>query len=203
MEKVIYRGDIFTDCGGGGGLTLDLTKGLASQTISTEPFVDYQYSLTERGHQTFSSINEASKKYSSKVNLALSIHAIEHTEDSLAYLKSIHKLLTKNGVAIVFSPNNDDILLKLYPKKYAPFFYRTIHSYYFIKESLEILLKKAGFSGASKFYYQVFGISNTLNWLKQKKTINNFKLDGISTVFDFTWNNHLEKLGQAYNVGVI
>jgi hypothetical protein len=33
--------------------------------------------------------------------------------------------------------------------------------------------------------------------------MDNFKLDGISTVFDFTWNNHLEKLGQAYNVGVI
>jgi hypothetical protein len=91
----------------------------------------------------------------------------------------------------------------LYPEKYAPFFYRTIHSYYFNGEGLEILLKKAGFSGASKFYYQVFGISNTLNWLKQKKTMDNFKLDGISNVFDFTWNNHLEKLGQAYNVGVI
>lgn len=203
ISPLLKRGDIVADCGCGGGSMLDLTKGLASETLAIEPFGGYHSSLTERGHQTFSSINEASKKYSSKVNLALSIHVIEHTDDPLAYLKSIHKLLTKNGVAIVFTPNNDDILLKLYPEIYAPFFYRTVHNYYFSGEGLEILGKKAGFANASKFYYHEFGISNTLNWLKQKKATGNSMLDGITNEFDFAWKNLLEKSGQSYNVGVI
>ncbi|MFN4853874.1 MAG: class I SAM-dependent methyltransferase [Bacteroidota bacterium] len=203
VSPFLKRGDIVADCGCGGGSMLDLTKGLASQTIAIEPFKGYHSSLKERGHHTFSSISEASRKYTSKVNLALSIHVIEHTINPLTYLKGIYKLLTNNGVAIVFTPNNDDILLKLYPQLYAPFFYRTVHNYYFTGEGLEMLGRKAGFSDASKFYYHEFGISNTLNWLKEGKAMGNSKLEGISIEFDLAWKNLLENTGQSYNVGVI
>lgn len=203
IGKYVKRDTVVADCGCGGGSMLDLIKGISAKTIGIEPFQGYHQSLKDRGHHTFSSIKEALAEYNSKVDLALSIHVIEHTENPLDYLKSIYKLLSKNGVAVVFTPNLDDILMKIHPEVYAPFFFRTVHNYYFTGESLEILGLKAGFSETTKFYYHEFGISNTMNWLKLGEAKGNLMLNGINYEFDEVWKNMLEKTGQSYNVGVV
>lgn len=199
----LKRGDVIADCGCGGGSMLDLIKGMAGKTIAVEPFFGYHESLTERQHIPYSSITDALNDHSGKVDLALSIHVIEHTDDPLIYLTEIYKLLKPNGKAIVFTPNLDDVLLKIHPEAYAPFFYRTVHNYYFSGDSLELLGKKAGFKTASKFYYQEFGLGNTVGWLKHNKAKGNLAVDGINTEFDANWKKYLEESGQAYNVGVV
>jgi 2-polyprenyl-3-methyl-5-hydroxy-6-metoxy-1,4-benzoquinol methylase len=203
IAKYLKRGMIVADCGCGAGSMLDLIKGYSKETIGVEPFIDYHRSLKLRGHIPFASIEEANQFYNEKVDLGISIHVIEHTKDPLSYLKSIFNLLKKDGVLILFTPNLDDILLKLIPKIYQPFFFRKVHNFYFTGESLEILGQDAGFSSSNKFYYHEFGFSNFTNWIK----------NGNGNEEDFYYNNSdlmnemlriiLEQTGQSYNVGVI
>lgn len=199
----LKRGYTVADCGCGGGSMLDLIKGVAGTTIAIEPFIGYHASLRDRKHLPYNSITNALNEHSGKVDLALSIHVIEHTEDPLSYLKEIYNLLKPGGVSVVFTPNLDDVLLKLYPEKYAPFFYRTVHNYYFTGESLEILGKQAGFKKADKFYYHEFGFANLVNWLKDGKGMGNVEINGIDSGIDANWKIWLEETGQSYNVGVV
>ena len=203
IARHLQRGMKVADCGCGAGSMLDLISGLAKKTVAIEPFLGYHDSLQQRGHEVFSSIESAHQHHAESVDLALSIHVIEHTYDPLDYLKQIYKLLKKGGKVVLFTPNLDDILLKLAPETYAPFFYRKVHNYYFSGESLEIFGKSAGFAKARRFYYQEFSIGNTFNWLKDGRATGNGAFDCISPAMDKNWISFLEASGQSYNVGVV
>lgn len=203
IKKEIKRGQIIADCGCGAGSMLDLLSGFSKELIAIEPFEGFHNSLSQRSYKVFSTIEEANKVYNAKVDLSLSIHVIEHTESPFDYVRGIFHLLNDNGVAIIITPNLDDILLKLYPQAYAPFFYRIVHNYYFTGAGLEILGLKAGFRKASCFYYQEFGISNMIQWLKEGKPKGNNNFEVINETIDLHWKHFLETTGQSYNVGAV
>ena len=112
----LKRGITIADFGCGGGSNLDLLKGLSSLTIAIEPFIGYKKSLTDRGHLYFSSTKEVLKIYSGKIDLGISIHVIEHTKNPAKYLGDIYNALSRNSNLILFTPNLNDILLKLVPR---------------------------------------------------------------------------------------
>ncbi len=203
IAPVLKRGDVVADCGCGGGSMLDLVKGIAKETIAIEPFQGYHTSLKERGHQPFASITEAAKATGGKVDLGLSIHVIEHTEDPVSYLREIHSLLNEKGKLILFTPNLDDIFLKLIPAEYEPFFFHTVHNYYFSGNSLKIMAEKAGFAKTTIFYYHEFTFGNAIAWLRDKTAKGNIGFDCLGDHFDLEWRDFLEKSGQAYSVGAI
>lgn len=203
IAKYLKRGDIVADCGCGAGSMLDLVGGFADTTVAIEPFLGYHQSLKQRGHQPFTSIKDAISKFRGSVDLALSIHVIEHTDDPLAYLTDIYNLLTENGKAIIFTPNLDDILLKIHPEAYQPFFFRKVHNFYFTGKSLEIMGKKVGFKNANRFYYQEFGIGNIFEWLRENKPKGNIGFECLDNYINSQWIKFLEESGQSYNVGVV
>ena len=203
INNHLDRNSIVVDCGCGGGSTLDLIKGLVKKTYAVEPFVGFHKSLKKRGHEVFSYVDEANKLIKQKPNLALSLQVIEHVEDPLDYLKSIKKLLDKNGKLIVFTPNLNDIMLKLDFKNYAPFFFRTVHNYYFTAESLIKLGLEAGFKKYEVLFYHNFGLDNTINWIKFNKPMGNTLVDGIDSNINKSWRKYLETTGQSYNVGLV
>lgn len=202
ISEYLSRNSIVIDCGCGGGSLLDLVGGLSKKTIAVEPYKGYHNSLIERGHEVFPSLNKAMAS-NVKANLALSMQVIEHTENPLEYLKDIFDLLEVGGKLILFTPNLNDIMLKLDFETYAPFFFRTVHNYYFTAESLEILGKEAGFDVCKTLYYQDFGLDNAIYWLRDKKPCKNLNIEGIDNSANSNWKNYLEATGQSYNVGIV
>ncbi len=203
ISSHLQRGMTVIDCGCGAGSMLDLVSGIAGSTIAVEPFIGYHSSLSQRGHEVFDSLESAHQCHRGDADLALSIHVIEHTYNPMDYLKDIFKLLKPGGKLVLFTPNLDDILLKLSPEAYAPFFFRKVHNFYFSGDGLELLGIQAGFSKAQKFYYQEFNLGNTLNWLKKGIATSNGDFSCITSEMDRNWKTFLESSGQAYNVGVV
>jgi 2-polyprenyl-3-methyl-5-hydroxy-6-metoxy-1,4-benzoquinol methylase len=203
IAEHLRRGQVIADCGCGAGSMLDLLKGFSKRMIAIEPFRGYHSSLKSRGYKTYNSCREALLKEKQKVDLALSIHVIEHTFEPQQYLEEIYSLLSPTGKAIIITPNLNDILLKLYPEVYSPFFFRTVHNYYFTGKSLELLGDIVGFKRAKCFFYQEFGIGNIFTWLKEKQALGDIKFEFISKDIDENWKRYLEFSGQSYNVGVV
>lgn len=70
---------------------------------------------------------------------------IEHLKNPLEYLKAAKKLLKKNGILLITTPNNNSPLRFLFGPKWSV--YNTpSHYYFYSKKSLGRLLKKAGFN---------------------------------------------------------
>lgn len=203
ISKHINRDTVVADCGCGGGSLLDLVKGMVSKTIGIEPYLGYHSSLKERGHTVFQSVESAVASSVTKPDLALSIQVIEHTYDPLEYLKNIFNLLGDNGKLILFTPNLNDVMLKLHFEAYAPFFFRTVHNYYFTAESLIKLGLEVGFKKHETLFYHDFGMDNAIYWLRDNAPRKDLPIEGIDAYANKFWKNYLESTGQSYNVGVV
>ena len=194
IEK--FRNKVVLDFGCGGGSFLDLIQGVASKTIAVEPFTGYHKSLRERGHDVYSSIDDC-KTFINSIDIIISFGVIEHINDPLSYLKSARELLVQGGQLFIETDNLDDILVKLDFKEFGPFYYRTVHSWYFDGNGLAGLCKTAGFSEIEKGYRHGFGLSNTLLWLKERAPRGTSKLEFITEEIDYNWIQMLEKTGMA------
>ncbi|MCK9403268.1 MAG: class I SAM-dependent methyltransferase [Chitinophagaceae bacterium] len=203
ISKHINRGTVVADCGCGGGSLLDLVKGMVSKTIGIEPYLGYHASLKERGHEVFQSVEKAVASDVIKPDIALSIQVIEHTYNPLEYLKNIFTLLNDSGKLILFTPNLNDVMLKLHFDIYAPFFFRTVHNYYFTAESLVKLGIEAGFKNHEILYYHDFGLDNAMHWLRDNAPKKKLQIGGIDKSANKFWKGYLESTGQSYNVGVL
>ena len=194
IEK--FRNKVVLDFGCGGGSFLDLIKGVAAKTIAVEPFIGYHKSLRERGHDVYCSIDEC-KAFTGSVDIIISFGVIEHINDPLSYLQSARELLVKGGKMYIETDNLDDILVKLDFKEFGPFYYRTVHSWYFDGKGLAGLCNTAGFTDVEKEYRHDFGLSNTLLWLKERVPKGTARLEYITDEIDYNWIQMLEKTGMA------
>ena len=202
IQHMLKRGGVVADCGCGGGSLLDLVRGWAAETIAIEPFEGFHTSLRDRGHKVASSISQAAIAYEGRVDLALSFHVIEHTEDPVAYLLDIYSLLRPGGRAFVLTPNLDDILLKINFEAFAPFFFREVHNLYFNARALEWTARSARFKVTRSVHYHEFGLSNAFHWLRDQRPRGNTPMPGIDGKIDGAWRTYLEESGQANNVAV-
>lgn len=194
IEK--FRDKIVLDFGCGGGSFLDTIKGIAKKTIAVEPFVGYHESLKSRGHEVYSDIKECIH-LNGTIDIIISFGVIEHINEPLEYLLNAFNALKTSGKMFIETDNLDDILVKLGFKEFQPFYYRTVHSYYFNTKSLKDLALKAGFNKILVGHRHGFGISNTIKWLNERKPAGLIKLDFITQEIDFAWVQMLENSGMA------
>lgn len=194
IEK--FRDKVVLDFGCGGGSFLDSIKGIAKKTIAVEPFVGYHESLKSRGHEVYSDVKDCSSLIST-IDIVISFGVIEHINEPLDYLANSYDLLKTNGKMFIETDNLDDILVKLGFKEFEPFYYRTVHSYYFTAKSLKELAQKAGFNEIIVGHRHGFGISNTIKWLNDRKPGGLNKLEFITPEIDFSWVKMLENTGMA------
>ena len=197
------RESVVADCGCGAGSLLDLIRGMARETIAIEPFAGYHDDLKRRGHTTYSDLPQAVSQCKASVDLALSIHVIEHTTDPVGYLRHIHDLLKPGGTAIIVTPNLNDILLALDPTRFAPFFFRRVHNYYFTLRALRHAIGMADLVEEAPIYLHEFGISNCLLWLKNGAPSGRTPIPHMSSELDAVWQKSLESQGLANQVGIV
>lgn len=200
----LQRGQRIADCGCGGGSFLDLVRGQASETIGIDPFTGYHPSLRERGHRVFAGIPEAQAAgVDGTVDLAVSFHVIEHTPDPVEFLRGIGRLLRPGGIAVLLTPNLDDILMRVHFDAFAPFFFRTAHNLYFTADALAWTAAQAGLQLRARIHHHTFGLANTMLWLRDRRPPGGAPLPGISPAADGYWKSYLESSGQSDTVGIV
>jgi 2-polyprenyl-3-methyl-5-hydroxy-6-metoxy-1,4-benzoquinol methylase len=86
-----------------------------------------------------------SKIKGQKYSVITFFQVIEHLKNPLDYLKASKKLLKKNGILLITTPNNNSPLRSLFGSKWSV--YNTpSHYYFYSKKSLGRLLRTAGFN---------------------------------------------------------
>jgi len=95
---------------------------------------------------------------------------LEHIGDPKKYLLEIKRVLKRGGRIIIVVPNVDDVLFRLYDiPGFRTFYFTPAHQFYYSKETLSDLLKKAGFSEFVISPIQRYDLSNHMHWLQNGK----------------------------------
>ncbi len=201
--QFIPRDSVIVDVGCGGGSLLDILKGISLKSIGIEPFIGYHQSLLNRGHIVFKNIDECLNEYNEKCDVVLSNHVIEHVNDPFDFVNKLSKLTKNSGKIIITTPNYFDILLTINFDKFSPFFFRTVHNFYFSAKSLSFIATQCNLKIIKIFYYHDFGLSNTLFWLRDGIPNGNVVMNGIDSLTEQYWRLYLENSGQSNNIGII
>jgi len=166
---------VVADCGCGGGSLLDLVnKKTGGRTIASEPYIGYHQSLADRGHEVHPTVEAALiHGLGGSADIALSFHVIEHVIDPVVCLSAMRRLVRPGGIAVILTPNWDDILMKVDPDHMEPFFYHE------------------------------FGLANTLLWLRDGKPAGHARCPWVDETMDASWRKNLERIGNANNVGIV
>ena len=195
IEK--FRNRVVADIGCGGGSFLDSISGIAQKTVGIEPYVGYHSSLTQRGHEVYSSTQESLHKLEKCVDVIISFGVIEHTDNPLEYLNDAYSLLKKGGKIYLETDNLDDFLIKMNILEFEQFFYRTAHFWYFERNSLRRIMEIAGFKNISEGFRHGYDLSNAFMWMKDRVPTGTDKVKNISSFCNDTWKRFLEESGKA------
>jgi 2-polyprenyl-3-methyl-5-hydroxy-6-metoxy-1,4-benzoquinol methylase len=95
------------------------------------------------------------------------IEVIEHLTDPLSFMKNVSKLLNKDGTLYLTTPNINSLRSKLDKENYSEI-NKPFHLIIFSQKSLEILLKKAGFTNIRFIRYTPFPANNLIDLAKIK-----------------------------------
>jgi SAM-dependent methyltransferase len=197
LEQIPLRGRVVADVGAAGGSFLDGVRGFAEATIAIEPDRNYHESLKARGHRVFADTRAALADAKGRVDLAVCFSVIEHLDDPVALLADIRGLLAPSGVALVSTPNRDDVLLGAGCDAYRRFFYRVVHRYYFEAGSVRQAAQRAGFNSCQLVYKHRFPFSNFIAWLAEHRPAGRSAPSPLGDSFDRTWIAALEQSGRA------
>jgi len=196
LESIPLRNAVVADIGCAGGSFLDSISGFARTTIAVDPAQAYHESLRGRGHEVHSDLDAALEKWRSSVDAVFCFSVIEHVDDPVGLLAGIRGLLRPGGIALVSTPNRDDILMRLGSEAYRSFFYRKVHRFYFDGPSLSKAASVAGFSSTRLRFLHRFGHANFTTWLLHGRPGGRTE-SPLGVVFDATWRATLEEKGLA------
>lgn len=190
-----FRGKVVADIGCGAGSFLDFVTGPAAELIAVEPNRNFRDNLHARGFHTFDYAHNAAQQWAGKVDLTTCFSTVEHIEDPLQFVQEIYALLKPGGRLVISTPNAADVLLASLPVEYGRFFYRKVHLWYWDAASFQYLIKTAGFNDTKVIPHHRFGLSNYLNWLREKQPKGDARLDYVSPTMDQVWRSELERMG--------
>ena len=188
---------IVADVGCAGGSLLDHVREVTAEQVAIEPCNIYHQRLAAQGYQVFPDLAQAAITWAGRVEVAFSVHVVEHVPNPRSFLEAIRTLMASGGRLVLATPNRRDLLLDLLPDDYPQFFYRVVHRWYFDADSLADCAHRAGWEVEAVKPVQRYGLSNTLRWLRDKVPGGSEGLAGINTGADDWWMRHLETEGRA------
>lgn len=204
LAEVPFRERVVGDFGCGGGAFLDHVRGVASQTVAVEPFTGYHPELRRKGHRVYAAAADMfADPECPKIHVGVSVHVVEHVAGPVDHLKAIRKVMDREGILIVGTPNSGEIMMRLGLPEYRPFYFRTAHLWYFNSRSLQWVARRAGFKVVKVFYRHTFDLSNVLCWLRDRRPTGTGRIDLLDGRVNAAWGTFLEDKGLADTVWVV
>lgn len=194
----VFRNKVVADIGCAGGAFLDYLKGVAKDIVAVEPSMSYRKVLCKKGYHTYQYAIDAVDEWQGKVDVITSFDVIEHVESPLRFMKDVYRLLSEDGVAIIGTPTDAPVMRKLLGNIYEQkLLFSTQHLWIFGRDNLELLARQAGFNVSDIKYFQRYGLSNLLGWLKDKAPCGNSQIDFVTTTLDNVYKAELERCEQS------
>lgn len=133
------------DVGAGGGIFLNLLKGLGIDSIGIEPSAQ----LARIGRNRFGvNLTEGTLKQvklpHGSFDLVTLLEVIEHLENPRQEIELIKKYLKEKGMVLLVTPNIKSLSARVLGPRWWSF--RQMHIQYFSLNSLDTMMNKAGFS---------------------------------------------------------
>ena len=95
---------------------------------------------------------------------------LEHIGEPVNYLKSVKRILKKEGKLFIVVPNVDDALLALYDiPGFRSFYFTPAHQFYYSRSTLSKVLTNAGLDTFTIYPKQRYDLSNHMHWMMYGK----------------------------------
>lgn len=119
------------------------------------------------GIQMYSSLDECQDEQFDSIFM---FFLLEHLGDPIGYLKSLKRVLKKNGGIYIIVPNADDILLSTYEiNGFREFYFTPAHQFYYSPKALSTIFEEAGYKTYNFDLYQRYDLSNHMHWMMNGK----------------------------------
>lgn len=192
--STIFRGKTIADIGCGGGAFLDFVSGTAKEAIAIEPSRYYREVLQRKGYTTYAYAMDAVLKYSEKIDVITSFDVIEHVENPQKFIEDYYSLLSKGGIGIIGTPTDAPVMREIIGEVYERTqLFSTQHLWVLGKSNLQYMAEKVGFKNIEFKYFQRYGMSNFLGWVRDKKSNSEIRSKSITQIMDSTWKLELER----------
>lgn len=119
------------------------------------------------GIQTFDSLSECGDDQYDRIFM---FFLLEHIGDPVTFLKSVQRVLKKNGILFIIVPNIDDALMSLYDiPEFKSFYFTPAHQFYYSRSTLHQVLNNAGMKNVEILPRQRYDLSNHMHWMMYGK----------------------------------
>ncbi len=193
---MVYRDKVVADIGCGCGAFMDLVSGISRDVIAIEPTQAYRDILLRKGYKTYCYAKDALGEYKESVDVVVSFDVIEHVESPLVFMKEVYNLLRVGGHAFIGTPTETPVMRKLLGEIYdIKILFSTQHLWILGEDSLLRISESAGFNKANTHvkYFQRYGISNVLGWLKYQEAGKKIDDEMVSKAIDMAWRCGIEE----------
>ena len=202
LDKFIYTGTtIFrnkkvADIGCGCGAFLDYIKGVAEEVIAVEPSNYYLDIMRNKGFTVFQYATDAYDKLGSTVDTIVSFDVIEHVEDPRDFLKNVYNLLKEGGKAVIGTPTETPVMRQLIGEDYErKLLFSTQHIWVLGEKNLRMISDEIGFSSVDIKYYQRYGLSNLVGWVRDRVPGTSIDSSWITSSLDRMYRSEVETKG--------
>jgi len=156
------------EVGCGAGELLSLVKGEVDHCVGLELNRDYVNFINERlGIEAYAEDLTAMDFKDRRFDLIISIATLDHLPNPFATLSVMKNLLSPQGRIYIEVPNLEEALNCCIPEenrqRYSRFFYHRAHFYYFNRDTIAALFKKAGLQVDVACRHE-YTLKNLLHW---------------------------------------
>lgn len=159
----LLRNKRWLDFGCGLGGVMDMMSGKTAYAVGLEPSKDRASIAAAKGHSIIGSLSEIPK---ASLEIISMFHVLEHLTSPAETLAQARERLKPGGTILIEVPHAKDALFTLYKSTaFKNFTFWSEHLVLHTRQSLELLLKHAGFTRIQVSGKQRYPLSNHLHWL--------------------------------------
>lgn len=119
------------------------------------------------GIRIFASLEECDDEQFDRIFM---FFLLEHIGDPINYLKSVRRVLKKEGKLFIVIPNVDDALLSLYDiPAFRSYYFTPAHQFYYSQSTLVKVLERSGLDTVTIYPKQRYDLSNHMHWMMYGK----------------------------------